>query len=228
MKAAAAARQAKLDKQAALEKKMMSERRAGFNKKFANTWSTGPTGISKFQFVIGEKGRAETIIHELFNDRLIADVEVFENPIKRTYLQNGTVNWQGGDFRVTGVTTDDKVADLISTVVKFDEPNIYPSTDIMVSSIATGSKDYILWVKDATCDFINHDAEEFESHNASDPGPNTGVSTNGTDTTSTSTTTTTTTATTTAATTTTTDSATTTATSADSAATAATATAGLA
>ena len=64
----------------------MAKRKASFNEKFANTWSTGPTGISKFQFVVGEKARGQAIIHELFQDRLIADVEIFENPIKRTYL----------------------------------------------------------------------------------------------------------------------------------------------
>ena len=44
----------------------------------------------------------------------------------------------------------------------------------MVTSLATGSKDYILWVKDATCAFISHDSDEFAP--ADDSSPNTGVS----------------------------------------------------
>ena len=48
----------------------------------------------------------------------------------------------------------------------------------MVTSLATGSKDYILWVKDATCAFISHDSDEFAP--ADDSSPNTGVSSDAT------------------------------------------------
>ena len=86
----------------------------------------------------------------MFYERLVADVEIFENPIKRSYTQDGKINWNGGDYRVSGITTDDKVSDLIALVVKNEANNTYPHTDVLVTALATGSKDYIMWAKETT------------------------------------------------------------------------------
>lgn len=128
----------------------MQERTKGFSEIYSHTWSHGPTGISKFQFVVSEKGKGNQIIEQLFDKRLIADVEIFENPIKRSYTQDGKINWNGGDYRVSGITTDDKVSDLIALVVKNEANNTYPHTDVLVTALATGSKDYIMWAKECT------------------------------------------------------------------------------
>lgn len=46
------------------------------------------------------------------------------------------------------VTSDERVAELIETVAKYD-PNRanYPAFDLVITPIATGSKNYIEWVK---------------------------------------------------------------------------------
>jgi len=129
---------------------------------------------------VSEKAKGQSIIQKLFEERLIADVEIFENPIKRTYTQNGKVNWGGGDFRVVGLTTDDKINDMITSVVKQEDKGTYPSTDILVTSLATGSKDYILWVKEATEKGIGNDRAEFEDNKDNDAAPDTGVKTDAT------------------------------------------------
>lgn len=111
----------------------------------------------------------------MFEKRLIADVEIFEQPIKRSYTQDAKVNFVGGDFRLVGVTTDERVPDLIAEVVKNEANGTYPHTDIMVYALATGSKDYILWVKDVTQNPIGNDRFEFEDSSVNDAKPDTGA-----------------------------------------------------
>jgi hypothetical protein len=46
------------------------------------------------------------------------------------------------------VTSDERVAELIETVAKYN-PNTekYPAMDLVITPLATGSKNYIEWVK---------------------------------------------------------------------------------
>tara|TARA_B110000285_G_C15093852_1_gene600727 strand:+ start:1288 stop:1434 length:147 start_codon:yes stop_codon:yes gene_type:complete len=46
------------------------------------------------------------------------------------------------------VTSDERVAELIETVARYN-PNkdTYPAFDLVITPIATGSKNYIEWVK---------------------------------------------------------------------------------
>lgn len=128
---------------------------------------------------MSEKGKGNAIIAKLFDGRLISDVEIFENPIKRTYTQDGKINWNGGDYRVSGITTDDKLSDVIDVVVKQEANNTYPATDILFTSLATGSVDYIKWVKECTKPMESNDRAAFEDDASNDPGPNTGTTTSG-------------------------------------------------
>lgn len=50
--------------------------------------------------------------------------------------------------KIVMVTSDERVAELIETVAKYD-PNRanYPAFDLVITPIATGSKNYIEWVK---------------------------------------------------------------------------------
>jgi len=50
--------------------------------------------------------------------------------------------------KIVMVTSDDRVAELIETVARYN-PNKdkYPAFDLIVTPLATGSKNYIEWVK---------------------------------------------------------------------------------
>lgn len=93
--------------------------------------------------------KAQGLIEHLFHDRLIADVEILHNPIQRTYLEGQKINWAGGDVKLIGLTTDERIPAMMAAVKKYYESkSIYPVHDLIYYSIATGSRDYINWIKE--------------------------------------------------------------------------------
>jgi len=69
-----------------------------------------------FEFTAAEIGFAEQTIQKLFYAYAIADVQIIKTPITRTYLENDVVNFAGGDFKIIGVTTDDKRYEVIKII----------------------------------------------------------------------------------------------------------------
>jgi hypothetical protein len=77
--------------------------------------------------------------------------------------------------------------ELISSVIEHTE-ELSPKAelaqtpvDVLITSLATGSVDYIKWVREATAKNLGTDRFEFEDEAVTnDPGPNTGVASDAT------------------------------------------------
>ena len=135
----------------------MSKRKSEFEAKYRNVWATGPTGVSYFQFSINNKQDAEELVSKLFRKTLIADVEIILEGEMRQYITNGKVVDAGKTFKVIGVTSDDRVAELIEELNSLN-PNkaTVQNYNIVVYTLATGSVEYLKWVKEQT---LPHDPE---------------------------------------------------------------------
>jgi uncharacterized protein involved in tolerance to divalent cations len=130
----------------------MADRRAKFESQFRNVWSTGPTGVSLVQFSTESIEGAEQLITRLFRKTLIADVEEYKSNMNRAFLSaKGVMVPIINMHKIVMVTSDDRVAELIEEVAAND-PNHwnYPPFDMVVVPLATGSKEYITWVKHQT------------------------------------------------------------------------------
>ena len=80
---------------------------------------------------------------------MIADVEEYKQNINRAYLspKDSMVHMEGM-HKIVMVTGDDRVAELIEEIVEHDTNHFnYPKPDVVVTPLATGSKEYISWVK---------------------------------------------------------------------------------
>jgi len=69
----------------------MAERRANFEKKFRNVWSTGPTGVSYMQMTTNEN--PNTLISKLFQGTMIADDWNVVSSAKRSFNKNGHITY---------------------------------------------------------------------------------------------------------------------------------------
>lgn len=164
--AAEAARKRHEEKQIAEHKRQMAERRAHFERKFRNVWSTGPTGASFVQLTVDEAPKAEELVSDLFHHTLIADVEHFKQKVIRSYVQDGHESIWSDVTRLVMITSDDRVAELIEAVAaKNPNSRAYPAFDLVVTPLATGSKEYIEWVKLQT---LKKDADSAFYHIAPD------------------------------------------------------------
>ena len=94
----------------------MSRRKSEFEAKYRNVWATGPTGVSYFQFSVNNKQDAEELVSKLFAKTLIADVEIILEGEMRQYIDNGKAVDAGKTFKVIGVTSDDRMAELIEEI----------------------------------------------------------------------------------------------------------------
>ena len=126
----------------------MAERRAHFERKFRNVWSTGPTGASFVQLTVEDPVKAEDLISHLFHHTLVADVEHYKQKTYRSYVENGHEAIYGDVTRLVMITSDDRVAELIEEVAaKNPNSRPHPAFDLVVTPLATGSKEYLEWVK---------------------------------------------------------------------------------
>lgn len=131
----------------------MKARRSAFEKAFRNVWATGDTGVSWMQLTVDSRHDGEAIIAKLFNDTLIADVQDINHVYQRVYTQDGgKMEFDKDMHKLIMLTSDDRVAEAIESVGEYYETNKntvhqYPKFDLIVTPLATGSKEYIEWVK---------------------------------------------------------------------------------
>ena len=144
----------------------MAERRSKFEKQFRNVWSTGPTGVSMVQVSVDNSASADDLVARMFKDTLVADVEQFKTGVTRSFVKNSKEEFFSDQQRIVGITSDDRVAELIELVAANNATSHnYPSFDFVVTPLATGSKDYIEWVqlqtqkKDPSTAFFNQGPE---------------------------------------------------------------------
>lgn len=152
----------------------MSRRKSEFEAKYRNVWATGPTGVSYFQFSVNNKQDAEELVSKLFGKTLIADVEIILEGEMRSYIDNGKIVDAGKTYKIIGVTSDDRVAQLIEEINSINPNKVsVQNYNVVVYTLATGSVEYLKWVKEQT---LPHDPE-LAFFNEAPPEKNAGVST---------------------------------------------------
>lgn len=125
----------------------MADRRAKFEKKFRNVWSTGATGVSYLQMTVNND--PVDLINRLFKSTMIADEWDILTGVKRSYVNHGHETIEDRSHHLTFVTSDDRVAEVIEEVAAWsaDHDKRDIPFDLIVTPLATGSKEYIEWVK---------------------------------------------------------------------------------
>jgi hypothetical protein len=157
-------------KQIAEHKKLMAERRARFEKRFKHVWTTGPTGCSMFHLTVNDYQKAQSLISNLFAKTIIADVEQNNDDVHRKFVTNPTADLSEmahrvGVHRLRGITSDDRVAELIEEVADNGVSDKEVPFDLVITTLSTGSPDYIAWIKlqtmkkDPSVAFYNEDPE---------------------------------------------------------------------
>lgn len=105
---------------------------------------TGPPGISMINLHVPDNNVAELLMEVLFYDNLIADCEIIQNNIHRSYLVDGKIVTEDGDHQMYMMTSDERLEDALKRI---SEKVKNPSYDAMVTVPSTGNKNYIKWVK---------------------------------------------------------------------------------
>lgn len=119
--AAEAARRAAEAAAIAAHKDEMMQRRKEFEKRFKHVWSTGPAGVSKFYMTAPNQAAGEKLIAHLFSKTIVSDVKQQNVNWRRDFFMEPDQNFgqhqhREHNHRITGVTNDDRVAELIEEV----------------------------------------------------------------------------------------------------------------
>lgn len=163
-RAAEAARRAKEEEQIAAHKRQMAARRDAFEKAFRNVWATGDTGVSLIHVTL--PGHSDEYVARLFKQTMVADVADVKTDVKKSWNNHGSYRYDVLRHRLVMISSDDRIAEVIEEtalfMAKFKEPIPF---DLVVTPLATGSKEYIEWVKlqtlkkDDSTAFFNVQAE---------------------------------------------------------------------
>lgn len=90
------------------------------------------------------------LISRLFKDTLVADEWNVVSSVKRSWLTHGHESYVDNRHHLTFITSDDRVAEAIELIVNYgadEQKQDGIPFDVIVTPLATGSKDYIDWVK---------------------------------------------------------------------------------
>jgi len=135
------------------------ERRKEFEKRFKHVWTTGPAGISKFYVTSPNQQAGETLIADLLSQTIIADVKQQNVNIKREFIGDpdfehgvhkidyGKLKHREEQHRISGVTNDDRVAELIEMVAAHNIGSADVPFDCIITPIINGSPDYLEWIE---------------------------------------------------------------------------------
>ena len=93
------------------------------------------TGISKVHFTVESRDWAEELVHKLFKEHLAADASVMENKLERFFSKYRKEISEDNLVKLTVVTSDDKLNDLVSFIKK-QNPN-ENNSDVPADIIAT-------------------------------------------------------------------------------------------
>lgn len=142
----------------------MAARRSAFEKAFRNVWATGDTGVSLIHMTM--PGHSDELISKLYKKTMVADVADTKVDVKKSWNNNRHVSWDAYRHKLVMISSDDRIAEVIEEVAdfmaRFNEPIPF---DLVVTPLATGSKEYIEWVKlqtlkkDDSTAFFNVQAE---------------------------------------------------------------------
>jgi len=96
--------------------------------------------------------KANTLLSKMLKKTLAADVEILAQTAERIYRDANREPETTNDYKIVGVTADNRVAELIEEVAGFlnADPAKPEKFDMVVYTLSTGSPDYIEWVKNQT------------------------------------------------------------------------------
>lgn len=124
----------------------MAARRSAFEKAFRNVWATGDTGVSLIHMTM--PSHSDDLIARLYNQTMVADVADLKQDVKKSWNNDKHIRWDIYRHKLVMISSDDRIADVIEEVAtfmaRFKEPIPF---DLVVTPLATGSKEYIEWVK---------------------------------------------------------------------------------
>ena len=118
----------------------MLERRAKFMKKWKNVWNVGPTGCSRWHLTVNDYDSAQNLISSLFEKTLVAEVDLSNVPIERKFVTSATaevnnLGFRTGIHRLTGITSDDRVAELIDEIAESDVSDKDVPFDFIITTL---------------------------------------------------------------------------------------------
>jgi len=124
----------------------MAARRSAFEKAFRNVWATGDTGVSLIHLTV--PSHSDELIGKLYKKTMIADVADVKTDVKKSWNNHGSIKWDVYRHKLVMISSDDRIAEVIEEtalfMARFNEPIPF---DLVVTPLATGSKEYIEWVK---------------------------------------------------------------------------------
>lgn len=109
-----------------------------------------------------------TLIGKLFQGTMIADEWNVVSSVKRSFNKNGSIKSDTDLHHLTFISADDRIAEAIEEIAKWSEQTTKKEGvpfDLVVTPLATGSKEYIEWVKeqclkkDDSAAFFNEEAK---------------------------------------------------------------------
>ena len=105
-------------------------------------------GVSMVTLTMGDHEKGNDLITELYSETLLADTYFSSVIGERTFITGRGNIGESNRFRMTAITSDDRVAELIEKVVKFTggHADSTPS-DILVTPVSGSSKEYAEWAK---------------------------------------------------------------------------------
>lgn len=92
---------------------------------------------------------ATVLTSKMFKKTLAADIEILSQTAERQYRDLDRGKATANDYKIVGVTSDNRVAELIEEVASHlnADPAHPERFDLVVYTLSTGSPDYIEWVK---------------------------------------------------------------------------------
>lgn len=102
----------------------MAKRRNQFKAQYEHVWMAGPTEISMINLHVPDELVATNLMEVLFYDNLIADCEIIQNNIHRSYLVDGKIVTMDGDHRMFMMTSNERLDDALKRIAeKIGNPN---------------------------------------------------------------------------------------------------------
>jgi uncharacterized protein involved in tolerance to divalent cations len=90
----------------------MAKRRANFADQYPHVYIAKDTKITQIQCTFPDLNTVENLLATLWYYNLIADVEIIAEGIIKTFVRDGQMMSEDGDFKLIFTTADERVEDL--------------------------------------------------------------------------------------------------------------------
>lgn len=110
------------------------------------------SGVSVVQWTADSKESADTLLEELFREKLVADAQVMDSKFSRMFNKFNRLQLDENMVPMRMFTADNRVPELQQFIKKNNPNHIHKgmAPDIKVSQLTSGSQEYINWIKQQT------------------------------------------------------------------------------